>query len=350
MQAVFNARTIDELRPLPTAVRWRVSRQRTIDRIYPTMNFVVPLIESRLPREMSRMVLHGRSILLCSQCWKPPVSILRDASWSQLCWWIRMRHIFLREHRLYRRPFLPAVVSAEILAEAASQLFPGRTLTEIHDLDLLAGHTFVSDALVSLEARITQEGAASCRCELALNPGVGNATRLVTMKATFADKPLPRETIAVREPGFGWIPFQYPDDWAVFYHGPAFRTYREFAFQHDGGLCPARGPELMKMAGDRAAAIHWMTPFGLARRSHDGLRKLCLFHAGRQSGHPCGVSTGYGFTPSLCAGEVCMLRLFIRRIEETGTSYDFQLIGKDGSVYFTAEGFDMICIKDDGKQ
>ncbi len=350
MQAVFNARTIDELRAIADRCQVALVSLLAHNR--------QDLSNDELRGSADRVatatgeVANGAARSFDTSLLPMLESVHFDSTRRELVATALVdpkRDIFLREHRLYRRPFLPAVVSAEILAEAASQLFPGRTLTEIHDLDLLAGHTFVSDAPVSLEARITQEGAASCRCELALNPGVGNATRLVTMKATFADKPLSRETMAVREPGFGWIPFQYPDDWAVFYHGPAFRTYREFAFQHDGGRARLVAPKPDEMAGDRAAEIHWMTPSALL----DGAMMACGSYAYFMLEGKVAIPRRFDrlrFYAQPRAGEVCMLRLFIRRIEETGTSYDFQLIGNDGSVYFVAEGFDMICIKDDGKQ
>ena len=256
--------------------------------------------------------------------------------------------IFLRDHRLYRRPYMPAVISAEILAEAASCLLPGQSLFEIRDLDLLSGHTFVSDVQVPLEALITQESASSCRCELTLDSENANPTRMVTMTATFSQRPPAREEFKIAEPHFGWIPFQYPDDWSIFYHGPTFRTYQEFAFHHHGGRAKMLAPPPHEMAGHRPGA-NWLIPSALLDGSMMACGSYSFFMLDRQVVIPRRIErlTIYHQPP---AGTPCKLLFSVRKTSSSATHYDFQLATNEGDRILTADNFEMICIKDDGKK
>ena len=256
--------------------------------------------------------------------------------------------VFLRDHRLYRRPYFPAVVSTEILAEAANCLLPGQSLVEIRDLDLLSGHTFVSDAQVPLEAQITQEGASSCRCELILDSGNGSPTRMVTMTATFSKQSPAREEFKIAEPHFGWIPFQYPDDWSIFYHGPTFRTFREFAFQHNGGRANMLARPPREMAGHRPGA-NWLIPSALLDGSMMACGSYSFFMLDRQVVIPRRIErlAIYRQPP---AGTPCKLLFSVRKTSSSATHYDFQLATNEGDLILTADNFEMICIKDDSKK
>ncbi len=177
--------------------------------------------------------------------------------------------VFLLEHKLHRRPLLPAVVSIEMLAEAAVLLRPDDALVGFDDIDLLNGHTFLSDRSVQFRcgARALDDG--NVEGELSLDDA-GSQSRLVTGRVAFSTAPVADTRVEIKSAPFGWTKFYYPDDWAVLHHGKSLRTFGELMFQHGGGLARLTAPPRFELAGKRRGE-RWLTPSALI----DGCMVAC---------------------------------------------------------------------------
>ena len=248
--------------------------------------------------------------------------------------------VFLRDHQLHKRPFLPAVVSAEILAEAASLLMPGLVFTGFRDLDLLRGQSFVSNASVAFEAlvrRVDQE----VECELRPAGAIGTPDRSPTLArgtAQFARQLPEVPQLSVGEPIYSWSPFSYADRGkAPVIHGPSLRTLSQLSFQHDGGRARLIARPPRELAGGRRGE-RWLIPSAVL----DGCLVLCgtysyimlegqidlpqRFERIRVHGHPA-------------EGEPCGCRFFFRGSDATGSRYDFCLVGADGRCLVAADAY-----------
>jgi NAD(P)-dependent dehydrogenase (short-subunit alcohol dehydrogenase family) len=249
--------------------------------------------------------------------------------------------IFLRHHQLHRRPFLPAVVSLEMLAEAGTQLRAGKSFVGFKNVDLCSGHSFVSEGEQSLLLSVALEGEIVSG-SLAVELAEGRGNTLVTAQMLFADAPLLPEEFKFKMPAFGWTRFQYPDEGGILYHGPSLRTFRELCFQHDGGKGQLVGPPPLELKGQRPGS-KWLVPSSII----DGCMVACGTYSYFMLEQRLEIPRQIGELRLFRApreGEQCLLRFFLRKREQATTHYDFHLLGDDGQLILSALDFAMVCI------
>src|SRR5207245_2962155 len=72
---------------------------------------------------------------------------------------------FLIDHLMQGKPFLPAAVNVEALAEAAALARPGLAVVRLRDVEILHGLRFYSERPQSarIHVAINEQGAATCR-------------------------------------------------------------------------------------------------------------------------------------------------------------------------------------------
>jgi hypothetical protein len=247
--------------------------------------------------------------------------------------------IFLRDHLVHDKPFLPAVASAEILAEAASLLAPGLVFAGFRDLEFLQGQPFASDAPVAVEATV-QRVDHGWSCELT-GPGVlggESKTLLVRGVAEFIESVADPPRFTIDNPNYRWNPFSYAErGYAPVLHGPSLRTVAEIALQRDGGRIRLTAREPLELAGERSGG-RWLMPSALL----DGCLVACGTYAfimldGRY-GLPRGVERLRIFgLPD--AGQACRCRFTLKEQNADCSWYDFHLVDSSGRCLALAENY-----------
>ncbi len=165
--------------------------------------------------------------------------------------------VFLREHRLKGKPFLPGVVGIEALCEAAAALAPQRTVVGLSDLEIQSGLTFHDDRPVV--AMVTVEplaGAVACTLSTELRDRKGRVIQSQRLHARgvveLGDVRPELKAPPPGEPFMGWIPHRYAED-GLLYHGSPLRCLKEFWYQYDGGWGKILVPPAVELAGSRPA-------------------------------------------------------------------------------------------------
>ena len=257
---------------------------------------------------------------------------------------------FLSQHRLRDKPFLPAVIGLEALAEAAALAAPGRMVTGLRDVEIVNGLLFHGAASIAAEVTVVpREAELACaltsrQCDRkgrlidARRPHVHAVAELGSQPATI-DAPPPGQ------PALGWTPSIYPDA-GLMYHGPALRTLKDCAYQYDGGWGRIVTPPLAELAGGRPDA-GWILP--------PAVLDACLFACGGFSFFQFGgaIEVPHGFeglrwTRQPRPGETCIVRLYFRGRDQRHSRFDFTVFGDDNLPVLEAIGFHTIRVADGG--
>ncbi len=148
---------------------------------------------------------------------------------------------FLIQHKLRGKPFLPCVMSLEILGEAVSLVDSSQQVVALSNVQLKNGLTFHSDSPVTLEVQISQVAPGQYSCELCgpfLNArGQVLEERRVYVTATVetgnavASLPKPAPVTAAST----WWPVEYYAASPMF-HGEGYQTLKEMKVCNGKGL------------------------------------------------------------------------------------------------------------------
>ncbi|MEY4180675.1 MAG: Phthiocerol/phenolphthiocerol synthesis polyketide synthase type PpsA, partial [Planctomycetota bacterium] len=245
--------------------------------------------------------------------------------------------VFLRDHLVHDKPFLPAVASLEILAEAASLIAPGWVFAGFRNLEFLQGQPFASESPVTVEAAVRRTDRG-WECEL-IGPGVmGGESRAVLVRGIAEFLPTATEPplLPVDNPNYRWNPFSYTDrGYGPVYHGNSLRTLSELAMQRDGGRARLTARDPLELASARGGR-QWLTPSALL----DGCFVTCGSYAfvmleGRY-GLPRGMERLRVFRLP-ADGEACRLRFTLREQNANDSWYDFHLVDSSGRCLAMAE-------------
>jgi hypothetical protein len=238
------------------------------------------------------------------------------------------------------RPFLPAVISMELVAQAAS-LLSHRTVARLRDIEIHNGLPFATDdpRNVRVEVQATVQGAA-CRVTSDVYDRKGRlvdaARLLMTALAEYSDAP-PKLTIPhCGPPPLGWFPMQYPDEFAVM-HGPRMRYLLNAFCQYDGGFGRIVAPELKEIAGDRSAD-NWFTSPAVMDACLVACSTFGFVMFEKRNSLPMKLKC-LNIADLPRAGEECIVRTYYRGKDELTTDYDFVLFGEDQRVIASGDGF-----------
>jgi len=253
---------------------------------------------------------------------------------------------FLLEHRLKGKPFLPAVVGLEALAEAAALWNPRQTVVGLSDVEIVNGLMFHSDRPIAAKVAVTPAGfGAACLLTSELRDRKDRViiADRVQVKGTvhFADAPPALVAPPPGEPPLGWFEQRYPEE-ALIHHGPAFRSLKGFCCQYDGSFGKILASSPGELAGPRPAQ-GWHLPLAVL----DG----CLYACGNflfiQFAKALEIPHGFDrlqWTRMPREGETCVVRVFFRGREDRHSCFDFTLFGDDGNVLLAAEGYRTVLV------
>ena len=246
---------------------------------------------------------------------------------------------FLTEHLQYQRPLLPAVMGAELLAQATLAAVGCERVEEIRDFVVERPLGFPTDqprevrvevepgasGLVKARAWSTAPGADGTEGDL--TRGHASATLL-----TGAAEPI---TAKLDDLPFPWTPMVYQDDGPM-WHGPSFRVLTGMFLDRSGGWGRLVAPNADTVAHPRGAA-GWTVPVAML----DG----AIFASAVYSYVLCGkrVEIPVRFDRlrvegRATAAEKCTVRLFFRSQDPQKSVYDFVIYGADGRALVAVDG------------
>lgn len=265
-----------------------------------------------------------------------------------------VRDPFLNGHLNDGVPLLPAVMGIESCAQAASIWSGGRQVLRLRNQQILNGFRMAQPQLH--HARVQLAGSAteiSCQLlgEFYDKQGVlTDPWRLYqTCVIDLADH---RQELPAPEPGHvptSWTEVPYPDDWrqmgaaesGTVYYGPELRTLKFVQHDPEGSWGRMLAPDIAALGGARRGA-HWHTPAALL----DGALFLCDLYAAhtlgtRQLPHVID-QIDFGRLPR--AGEECLARVIFRGQSGRRLTWDFWILGSDGTVILWTQGFHVVTL------
>jgi acyl transferase domain-containing protein len=255
--------------------------------------------------------------------------------------------VFLRQHRYKGRPMMPVVMTLESLAEAAS-LFAGETgrVCELTDIEILNGLRFLSDDPLTVRLNIAG-GADGIQCEFVADFKNRRGQVLkpnqsyLRCRAEVKNGPFSPEAV-FPEPPDSWIDTWYPEDDKVIYHGPIFRTFRQFQMQDHDAWSQLVAPPADEVTGARKGD-GWVIPTALLDGCFfaSGVFLWCLI-PGCVSIPASIERLSLGRRPR--PGETCKLHIHFRGREGKGGIFDFALFGDDGAVILKVDGYENVIV------
>ena len=245
---------------------------------------------------------------------------------------------FLREHTQYGRPLLPAVMGAELLAQAAIAAGACQQVQEIRDFVVERAVGFSSDQgrQVRVEVSAARDGLVRVRGWSRMRnaaTGAQSDERVHLSGAVTGELAEPIRSSLDSMP-FPFNPMVYQND-APLKHGPAYRTLSGLLLERDGGWgrLVATDPEVL--AHPRGAA-GWTLPIALL----DGCLVGCAVYSYILLGKRVEVPLRFErlrivSQPSI--GEKCTLRLFYCSHDHSESIYNFVLYGADGRAILAVD-------------
>ncbi|MFQ5734670.1 MAG: polyketide synthase dehydratase domain-containing protein, partial [Planctomycetaceae bacterium] len=263
---------------------------------------------------------------------------------------------FLTGHLDDGTPLLPAVAGIETCAQAASVWSKGRIVSALRDQQIPNGFRMARPG--PHRARVLLSGSdeeTTCRLVGDFYDKNGRLTDPFRLYQTcvieLADSPrdIPRPDFGP-QPADDWADVPYPEDWrdmvaaesgTVFY-GPQLRTLKSVRHRPDGSWGRMIAPPTGEIGGDRRGA-RWLTPAALL----DGALFLCDLHAVHNFGTrqlPQVIDRiDFGRLPE--PGEECTARVLFRGRDGRRITWDFWVLGRDGSVILATHGFHVVTLR-----
>jgi hypothetical protein len=246
---------------------------------------------------------------------------------------------FLTEHRQYKRPLLPAVMGAELLAQATIAAGGCQEVGEIREFVVERPLGFPTDqpreVRVEIEAgpggTVTARGWATAR---GADGRDGDLPRIHVAATVCTGAPEPI-TARLDEMLFPWNPMVYQEDGPM-WHGPSFRTLSGLFLDRSGGWGRLTAPDADVVAEPRRAA-GWTVPVAML----DGAIVGCAVYSYVLCGKRVEVPVRFErlrVVGRAATGEKCIVRLFFRSQDPQKTIYDFVIFGADGRPLVAVDG------------
>ncbi len=249
------------------------------------------------------------------------------------------RDRFLLDHLQFGRPLLPAVIGAELLAQAAIASGACGEVQEIRDFIVERPIAFPTDQprLVRVEVAAGDAGTVKAMGWVATENAAGQPVAEERMHVRGIVSTGVAASIVERksEPPLPFNPMVYADD-APLWHGGSFRTLTGLFLDRSGGWGRLVAPPADVVAAPRGAA-GWTVPAALL----DG----CIVACGVYSYILCGLRVEVPvrferlrITGRPRSGETCIMRLLFRRNDARESLYDLVLFGDDGRALLALDG------------
>jgi acyl transferase domain-containing protein len=246
---------------------------------------------------------------------------------------------FLVEHTQHGRPLLPAVMGAELLAQAAIAAVGCDCVEEIRDFRVERPIGFPVDQ--PREIRVEVAPPVGRSSEVRAWAGVLNAEGRtagedrVHIRGIVSTVPAEPITATLEQPPFPFNPMAYQDD-AVLRHGATFRTLTGLFLDRSGGWGRLVAPAADVVAQPRGAR-GWTVPIALL----DGCIVACAVYSYILCGRRVEVPLAFErlrIVSQPRSGEKCTARMLFRSQDARESVYDFVLFGDDGRVLLALDG------------
>ena len=246
---------------------------------------------------------------------------------------------FLLEHLQHGRPLLPAVMGAELLAQATIAAGVCERVEEIRDFIVERPIGFPTDQSreVRVEIEAGASGAVTARGWATVRGGAGRDGEVPRVHVAATVITGATEPIAARldDMLFPWNPMVYQDDGPM-WHGPSFRTLSGLFLDRSGGWGRLTAPNADTVAEPRGAA-GWTIPAAML----DGAIVGCAVYSFVLCGKRVEVPVRFDrlrVVGRAATGEKCTMRLFFRSQDPQQTAYDFVIFGVDGRPLVAVDG------------
>jgi len=247
------------------------------------------------------------------------------------------RDRFLLEHKQFGRPLLPAVMGAELIAQAAAAAGAGGG--EIRDFAVERPIGFPVDQPREIRVEVGPAGAGrrAVRGWTGMLNGEGRTAGEDRVHVSGVITAGPVEPIAATldEPPFPYNPMVYQDDGPM-WHGPTFRTLTGLFFDRSGGWGRLVAPDADVVAGPRGAA-GWTVPVATL----DGCIVACAVYSYILCGRRVEVPVRFDrlrIAAQPQCGETCTVRMRFRSQDQRDSVYDLVLFGADGRPLLALDG------------
>jgi NAD(P)-dependent dehydrogenase (short-subunit alcohol dehydrogenase family) len=246
---------------------------------------------------------------------------------------------FLIDHLQYGRPLLPAVMGAELVAQAASAAGACGRVQEIRDFAVERPIGFPVDASrdvrVEIGARDGDEIMAQGWATVLNAEGRPAGEERVHLRGKVLAGPVEPVAATLDQPPFPFNPMVYQED-APLRHGPSFRTLDGLFLDRSGGwgrLVSQHGDGVTLPRGSKG----WTIPVALL----DGCIVACAVYSYILCGRRVEVPLAFERLRIMSqprSGEKCIARLLFRSQDTRESIYDLVLFGDDGRVILALDG------------
>ena len=249
--------------------------------------------------------------------------------------------VFLREHRQNGHPLLPAVMGAEMLAQAAIASGACDRVEEMREFVVERPVVFPTDQSREMRVEVTgvatDPGAAvSAQGWSAVRSGHRDADgERVHFSGRVSRGPAEPITTPLDDMLFPFNPMIYRDDGPM-WHGPAFRTLTGLFLDRRGGWGRLVAPEMAAVAQPRGAA-GWTVPAALLDGAIVGCAVYSYILCGKRVEVPLRFER-LRFVAQAAAGEKCTVQMVFRSQDDRESVYDFVIYGADGRALVALDG------------
>ena len=254
---------------------------------------------------------------------------------------------FLAYHRFRDRPFLPGVISMELMAEAAQLLRPDDQIIGLSKVHLDKGLSFADDQ--PREVRIRMEPhTEGVKCEVVApfansRGDVMHEDRVYSSAIVNFGQTPQIDPIDPGQPIFGWSPFYYPEQ-LVIAHGQPMQCLHQLDYKHGGGRAKINSGSVQQVLGNRSPLNMKIASLVLdGSMVCSGFYGFCMMET--TVGLPHAIES-YRQVRLPRDFEVCTLRFFFREANQVGELYDFLLLGDDGTVILDVKGYQSALVMD----
>ncbi len=240
---------------------------------------------------------------------------------------------FLVEHTQHGRPLLPAVMGAELLAQAAIAAGGCRQVAEIREFSVERPINFRDHEPRDVVVEVASASSGGCQVR-GWSP-LATGEERVHVQGVVSGTTVEPITATLDEPPFPYNPMVYQDD-APLRHGPAFRTLVGLFLERSGGWARLTAPHPDVVAHPRGAS-GWTVPAALL----DGCIVACAVYSYVLCGRRVEIPVRFerlrlATTPK--SGEKCTARLFFSSQDARESVYDLVLFGSDGRAILAIDG------------
>jgi len=242
---------------------------------------------------------------------------------------------FLVDHLQYGRPLLPAVMGAELIAQAVIAAGLAEHVGEIRDFVVERPCTFPTDAARELRVDVSPGGEARGFAAVLGPDGKPTGTERPHFRGVAIGGTATAFVAEVGEPTFPFNPMVYQES-APMRHGPSFRTLDGLFLDRNGGwgrLTAPRGDGVAAPRGSRG----WTVPVALLDGVIVGCAVFSYILCGRRVEIPVRFDR-LRIAERPQPGEACFARMLFRSQDIRETVYDIVVAGADGRPLLALDG------------